>query len=141
MFLANVSINYTKLQVKLEVVVVVASALGDMFAESRLAVVSRSLPRKQTFVENQYGGCPHVVSYNIIIFVPNAGTLPYLMVFLNSTFQLQQFPRYQGSQIYIRRLCAPGCHLAEKNFVPKASTLPHQIVFLISTFQLQQFPR
>jgi len=24
--------------------------------------------------------------YNIIIFVPNAGTLPYLMVFLNSTF-------------------------------------------------------
>jgi len=54
-------------------------------AESRLAVVSRSLPRRQTFVENQYGGRPHVVSYNITIFVPNAGTLPYLMVFLNLT--------------------------------------------------------
>jgi len=35
-------------------------------------------------VENQYGGHRHVVSYNII-FVSKAGTVPYLMVFLNLT--------------------------------------------------------
>jgi len=73
-------------QGKLEAVVV-ASALDNMKAESRLAAASCSLPRRyRLFVENQYGGRPHVVSYNMIIFVSKAGTLPYLMVFLNSTF-------------------------------------------------------
>ena len=65
-------------------VVFVASALEDMQAESRLAVVGRSLPRRQTFVESQYGGRPYVVSYNVIIFVPKTGTVP--IVLLNSTF-------------------------------------------------------
>ena len=56
--------------------VVVASALDYMYAESRLAVVSRSLPRRYRHLSklSQYGGGPHVVSYNIIIFVPKAGT-------------------------------------------------------------------
>ena len=36
------------------------------------------------------------------IFIPKASTSQYLIVFLISTFQLQQFPRFQGSQIYVR---------------------------------------
>jgi len=52
-------------------VVVVASALDDLYDESCLAVVSRSLI--QTFVKSQYGGRPHVVSYNIIIFFTQHG--------------------------------------------------------------------
>jgi len=62
---------YKKL--KLEVVVV-ASALDDMKAERRLAVVSRSLPWIYTHLSK-------VNMYNIIIFVPEKGTLPYLLVF------------------------------------------------------------
>ena len=41
------------------------------------------------------------------IFVPNASTLQYLIVFLISTFALQQFPRFQRGQIYVRGPCAP----------------------------------
>ena len=46
---------------------------------------TKSAPEIYTFVETQYGGHPNVVSYNVIIFVPKTGTLPYVMVFLNST--------------------------------------------------------
>ena len=40
-------------------------------------------------------------------FLPKASTLQYLIVFLILTFWLQQFPRFQGSQIYVRGFCAP----------------------------------
>jgi len=56
----SASIKITNTRIKLEL------------AESRLAVVSRmsaSEIYRPTFVENQYGGRPHVVSYNRIIFV------------------------------------------------------------------------
>jgi len=47
--------------------------------------------------------------YNIIIFVPKAGTLPYLMVVLNSnsTSSCSRLRDIRGSQIYIRGPCTP----------------------------------
>ena len=63
------------------------------------------------------------------------------MAFLISTFQLQQFPRYQGVPNLHQGPCPPGRSLAEKIFIPKASTLSYVIVFLISTFQVLYFPR
>ena len=69
----------------------------------------------QTFVENQYGGHPHVVSYNRIIFCIQNRYFTISMVLLNSTFQLQQFPRYQGVHklfnclrpSYLMNMCQP----------------------------------
>ena len=66
-----------------------------MKAESRLAVVTRILPRiYRHFVESQHGGNPHVVSYNVIICVPKTGTLPYLMVFFKFIFLALVVSRY-----------------------------------------------
>ena len=119
--------NFKKLEV-----LIVASALDDMQAEGRLAVVSHSLLRRQTFVENQYGGRPHVVSYNIIIFVSKAGTLPYIMVFLNSTFQLQQFPRYQAVPNLHQGAPRPLDATQRKNFCTRSEyfTASNSLVFL-----------
>ena len=107
---------------KLEAVVV-ASALDYMQADSRLASCgcqSQSAPEIPTFVESQYGGRPHVVSYNIIIFVPKAGTLPHLMAFLISTFQLQQFPRYQGVPNLHQGALGPLDATQRKNFCTRS---------------------
>ena len=58
------------------------------------------------------------------------------MAILISTFQLQQFPRYQGVPILHQGALCPLDAPQRKNFVPKTSTLPYLIVLLISTFQL-----
>jgi len=77
------------------------------------------------FVESQYGGRTHVVSYDVIIFVPKMGTLPYLMVFLHST-SCSSFWDIRGSKVYIRGPCAPWTPLGRgESFVPEASTLSH----------------
>ena len=52
----------------------------------KLKSVFQLLAVDTDLVESQYGGRRHVVSYNIIMFVPKVGTLPYLIVFLISTF-------------------------------------------------------
>ena len=75
--------------------VVVASALDDMQAESCLAAVTRSLPRRYRHLSKINMAAALMLYRIIIIFLSKAGTLPYLMVVLNSTFYLQQFPRYQ----------------------------------------------
>ena len=65
----------------------------------------------------------------------------YALARCPSTFQLQQFPEYQGVPHLHQGPCAATRHLSEIFFIPKASTLPYQMVFLILTFQLQQFSR
>jgi len=72
---------------KLEVVVV-ASALDDMYRlKDVLQLLAIVCPGDTDICRKlEYDGRPHVVSYNVIIFVPKTGTLPYLTVFLNSTF-------------------------------------------------------
>ena len=49
-------------------------------------------------------------------FVPKASTSQCLIVLFISTFQLQQFPRFQGVQIYVRGFCAPCTPPSEKFF-------------------------
>ena len=70
------------------------------------------------------------------------GTIQYLIVFLISTFQLQQFPRFQGDPRFTLGCPVPLCTPHNgKNFVLEASTLLCLMAFSISTFQLLYFPR
>ena len=62
--------------------------------------------------------------------------------FLISTFQLQQFPRFQGDPKFTLGGPMPLCTPHSVNiFVPEASTLLCLMAFSISTFQLLYFPR
>ena len=74
-------------------------------------------------------------------FLPKASTSQYLIVFLISTFQLQQFSRFWLSQIYVRGPVPPCTPASGKIFAPAASTLLCLMAFSISTFQLLYFPR
>jgi len=77
------------------------------------------------------------ISYNIIIFVPKAGTLPYLILFLNLTLYSSSSIRdIRGSQIYIS---GPWTPPSGKIFVSEASILQHVIVFLISLSSSSSF--
>ena len=70
------------------------------------------------------------------------GTIQYLIVFLISTFQLQQFPRFQGDPKFTLGGPVPLCTPHNgKIFVLEASTLLCLMAFSISTFQLLYFPR
>ena len=77
------------------------------------------------------------------IFLPKASTSQYLTVFLISTFQLQQFPRFQGNPKFTLGgpvpLCTPPS--GKNTCVLNASTLIYQTVILVSTFYLLHFPR
>ena len=76
------------------------------------------------------------------IFLPKASTSQQLIVFLISTFQLQQLPRFQGSPKFTLGGTVPPVRpLAEFFFAPQASTLLCLMAFLISTFQLLYVPR
>ena len=72
------------------------------------------------------------------IFIPKTSILAYLIAFLISTFYVQQFPRYQRSQIYTRGLHTLDAPSGEI-FVRQASTSQYLIAFLILAFYLQYF--
>ena len=74
-------------------------------------------------------------------FLSKASTSQYLIVFLISTLQLQQFSSFQGVQSLRQGLCPPCTPPRGKIFVPEASTLLCLMAFSISTFQLLYFPR
>ena len=75
------------------------------------------------------------------IFYPKR-VLHNIIVFLISTFQLQQFPRFQGGPKFTLGGPVPPSTPPSGNFsIPEASTLLCLIAFLISTFQLFYFPR
>ena len=74
-------------------------------------------------------------------FVPKASNLEYLIAFLISAFQLQQFLRYQGVPKLHEGPCATCTPLAEIFFIPKSCISQYIIAFLIVTFQLQYQPR
>ena len=59
------------------------------------------------------------------------------LAFFISTFQLQQFLRYQGGPKFTLGPMPPSGEI----FVPNASTSQYLIVLLISTIQLQYFSR
>ena len=74
-------------------------------------------------------------------FILKTSTLAYLIAFLISTFQLQQFARYQGVPNLHQGAYAPLTPPSGEIFVRKASTSQCLIVFLISAFYLQYFTR
>ena len=76
-----------------------------------------------------------------IFFLPKVSTSQYLIVFLISTFQLQQFRRFQGVRNLRQRALFPLCAPSGIFFVSEASTLLCLMAFLISAFQLFYFPR
>ena len=77
-----------------------------------------------------------------IFFVFKASTSQYLIVFLISKFQLQQFPRFQrGPKFTLGGPVPPCTPPSGQCFVPEVSTLLRLMVFLNSTFQLFYFPR
>ena len=65
----------------------------------------------------------------------------YPIAFLILTFQLQQFPRYQGVQNYMRGPAPPARHQQKFSCIPRSCISQYLIAFLIVTFQLQYFPR
>ena len=78
------------------------------------------------------------MSYNMIIIVHNAGTLPYLMVFFKFNFLALVVSEISGGPKFtLGGPAPPGHHLAEKLSYPKRvlyHTLSHLIVFLILPF-------
>ena len=74
-------------------------------------------------------------------FLHTASTSQYLIVFLISTFQLQQFPSFQRVPNLRQGALCPLYAPRGKIFVPQASTLLCLMAFSTSSFQLLYFPR